>query len=155
MRAESGVGDSFFMIKEFRMRWLRNNLLSRLQLPLISWGALVLVGACAVVPDQRDWIKIGQTTREEVVERYGQPDLVLTSEEGGTAIYRPRDLRRTTPKMEIPTMQAGPLGTAATKMEPLNPGLGTRPTNGRPQERPEQELRIRYNAQGIILELIR
>jgi len=102
------------------MRCLRKDRMSRLQLPLISWGTLVLIGACSVVPDQRDWIKIGQTTREEVVERYGQPDLVMASEEGGTAIYRPRDPRRTTPKMETPTMQARPLGTAATKMEPLN-----------------------------------
>ena len=42
-----------------------------------------------------------------------------------------------------------------TKMEPINPGVGTNPTNGNVQERPEQELRIRYNAQGIVQELIR
>jgi hypothetical protein len=57
--------------------------------------------------------------------------------------------------LEIPTAQAGPLGTVTTKMEPINPGLGTRPANGRLQERPKQELRIRYNAQGIVQELIR
>ena len=139
------------------MRWLCNNLLSRLQLPLISWGALalVLVGACAGVPDQRDWIKIGQTTREEVVKRYGQPDFVKTSEEGETAVYRPKDPGRSTPQMEIPTMQAGPLGTSTTKMEPINPGVGARPMSGSQQERPGQELHIRYNTQGIVQELTR
>jgi hypothetical protein len=42
-----------------------------------------------------------------------------------------------------------------TKMEPINPHSGTGPTNGNLQERPEQELRIRYSAQGIVQELIR
>jgi hypothetical protein len=159
MKAESVVGDPFSMIKESHMRWLCNNLLSRLQIPLISWGALalalVLVGASAGVPDQRDWIQIGQTTREEVVKRYGQPDFLKTSEEGEAAIYRPRDPGRSIPEMEILTMQEGPLGTATTKMEPINPGLGRRPTNGSLRERPEQELYIRYNTQGIVQELIR
>jgi len=137
------------------MHCLRKDRLSRLLLLLISWGALALVGACAGVPDQRDWIKIGQTTREEVVKRYGQPDFVMASEEGDTAIYRPRDSGRSTPHMEIPTMQAGPLGTSTTKMEPINPGVGARPMSGSQQERPEQELHIRYNTQGIVQELTR
>jgi len=139
------------------MRCLRKNFMSCLQLPLISWGALVLVllGACAEVPEQKDWIKIGQTTREEVIKRYGQPDLVMASEEGETAIYRARGPIRSAPQVEIPTMQAGPGGTMTTKMEPINPGSGSRPTSGGLQERPEQELRIRYNAQGIVQELNR
>jgi hypothetical protein len=140
---------------EVTMRWLPKNLVSRLQLFLISGFAIVLLGACAGAPEQKDWIKIGQTTREEVVKQYGQPDLVMASEEGETAIYRPRDSKRSTPQVEIPTMQVGPLGTMTTKMEPINPGSGTRPMNGGLQQRPEQELRIRYNAQGIVQELIR
>ena len=154
-KTESAVTDQFFITKGSRMRWLSNNLLFRLKLLLISLGTLVCVGACAVVPDQRDWIKIGQTTREEVVERYGQPDFVRVSEEGEIAIYRPRDSRRSTPRLEIPTVQAGPLGTMTTKMEPINPDVGASPTNGNLQERADQELRIRYNAQGIVQELIR
>lgn len=129
--------------------------MSRLQFLLLSCVALVLVGACASVLDQGDWIKIGQTTREEVMKRYGQPDLVMASEEGKTEIYRPRDSRPSTARMEIPTMQAGPLGTTTTKMEPVNPGLGGRPMNGGLGERPERELHIRYNSQGIVQELIR
>ena len=130
-------------------RWCRS-----LQMFLI-WSAFVLIGACATVPGAEEWIKVGQTTKVEVVERYGQPDFVMASGEGETATYRPRDPRSAAPRMEIPTMQAGPLGSATTKMEPINPGLGTRPTNGSPQKRLEQELRIRYNAEGIVQELIR
>ncbi len=137
------------------MQWLSNDLIFCLQFLLISFGTLVVVGACAVVPDRMDWIKIGHTTREEVVERYGQPDLVRASEEGEIAIYRPRSPIGSAPRLEIPTVQAGPLGTMTTKMEPINPGLGARPTNGNLQERPEWELRIRYNAQGIVQELSR
>ena len=136
------------------MRWPRHNFLSCLRFVLISWGALVLVGACAAVSDQREWIKIGQTTREQVVERYGQPDLVMASKEGDMEVYLPRDPSQAAPRMEIPTAQAGPLGTMTTKMEPINPGLGSKPGNGNLKERPEKELRIRYNAQGIVQELI-
>jgi len=137
------------------MQWLSNNLLFCLQFLLISFGTLVLVGACAAVPNQRDWIKVGQTTREEVIKRYGQPDLVRLSEEEEVAIYRPKDPIRSVPGLEIPTVQAGPLGTMTSKMEPINPDLGTSPTKGNLQERPERELRIRHNPQGIVQELIR
>ncbi len=136
------------------MRWLRFKIMSRFRLPLILWGALVLLSACLAVSEQGGWIQVGKTTREEVVERYGQPDLVRAHEEGEIAIYRPRDPNRPTPRLEIPTAQAGPLGTVTTKMEPVNPGLGTGPTNAGRQKRPEQELRIRYDAQGIVQELI-
>jgi hypothetical protein len=136
------------------MQWLSTNILFSLQFLLISFGTLVVVGACTVVPDRRDWIKIGHTTREEVLERYGQPDLVRASEEGEIAIYRPRNPIGPAPRLEIPTVQAGPFGTMTTKMESINAGLGARPTNGNLQERPEQELRIRYSARGIVQELI-
>ena len=140
------------------MRWLRKNRLFDFQLLFISWVTLVLVGACATVADQKDqedWIKIGQTTREEVIERYGQPDLVLGSENGETVTYRPRDPRQSAPRIEIPTVQAGPLGTTTTRMEPVTPGMGTRPVNGGRGDRPEQELRIRYDGQGVVQEVIR
>ena len=155
MKIECAAHDRLSVTKGLRMRWLRITIMSRLQLLLLSWGALVLVGACAAAPDQKDWIQIGKTTREEVVERYGQPDLVRADEEGEIAIYRPRDPSRPAPRLEIPTAQAGPLGTVTTKIEPVSPGLDTGQANADRQKRPEQELRIRYNAQGIVQELIR
>ena len=137
------------------MQWLSRKLFSPLQPLYMSGVLLVLLVACAVAPDQSDWIKIGQTTREDVVKRYGMPDLVIASEAGETAIYRPRAPKQSAPQVQIPTVQAGPLGTVTTRMEPVNSESGSRDTNGRLQERPEQELRIRYNAQGIVQELIR
>lgn len=122
---------------------------------LLMWCTCVLIAACATVPDTEEWIKVGRTTKVEVIERYGQPDLVTVSGEDETALYRPRDLRSPAPPMEIPTVQAGPLGSTTTKMESINPGLGVGPTNGGSQKRPKQELRIRYNSQGIVQELSR
>lgn len=152
---ERAMGNFNSIPKESRMKRSKMIRLCRPPQMLLIWSAVVLIGACATVPAAEEWIKVGQTTKVEVVERYGQPDLVMASEEGETAIYRPRDPRRSIPQMEIPTIQAGPLGTVTTQMKPINPGLGTRPTNGSLQERPEQELRIRYNAQGIVQELVR
>lgn len=121
----------------------------------VSWTTLALVGACATIPEEQDWIKVGRTTKAEVLEQYGQPDLVLPSGDGETAVYRPRDPKQLAPQMEVPTMQPGPLGTATTRMEPVSPGLGSKPANSGRRSRPVQELRIRYDAQGIVQELIR
>ena len=137
------------------MRWVPMIRMSRLQLLFVSLNAVALVSACAGVSDQKDWIKVGETTREDVVARYGQPDLIMASEGGETAIYRPRDSRPASPQMQIPSVQAGPLGTVTTKTEPVKPGLGARPTNSGMEGRPEQELRIRYDARGIVQEVIR
>ena len=63
MRAKRVVSDQLLITKESDMQWLSNNLLFCLQFLLISFGALVVVGACAVVPEQKDWITIGRTTR--------------------------------------------------------------------------------------------
>jgi len=133
------------------MRWSHTTPL--IHLLLIPVGVLIIIAACTTVADRSNWITIGQTTREEVVEKYGPPDFVMTSAEGETVIYRPRDARRSPPDVEVPTAQVGPLGTTTTRMEPIYPGASSRPTNGNLQERPTRELRIHYNAQGIVQEL--
>ena len=122
---------------------------------LLLCSTFALLGACAAVPDTEEWITVGRTTKGEVIERYGQPDLVMASGEEETAIYRSRDLKSPAPHIEIPTIQAGPLGSATTKMEPINPGFATGPSNGSLQKRPERELHIRYNTQGIVQEISR
>jgi hypothetical protein len=129
---------------------------ARFRLPLLRLAgiALIFVGACSSMPDQSNWILIGQTTREEVLEAYGPPDLVMSTQEGDLAVYRPRDTSPAS-QLRIPTAQIGPFGTSITKMEPVTPGLGARRMNGGRLERPPQELRIRYNTQGIVTELIR
>jgi hypothetical protein len=52
--------------------------------------------------------------------------------------------------MEIPTFQAGPFGTNTTQMKSIEAGLGRsdKPT------RPQQGIRIRYDADGIVRELM-
>jgi hypothetical protein len=146
--------DSFSPAKCPRLNASHRALLSRGPLFTFSLSLVVLVGACATAPDHGSWIKIGRTTKAEVVERYGQPDLVMASEESETAIYRPSDPRRTVSPGDIPTVQAGPLGLTTTKMEPVGAGLRTGSTNDGLLESPEQELRIRYNAQGVVEEVI-
>jgi hypothetical protein len=127
---------------------------SRISLFMISLGSLGLVWACATAPDQTDWIRIGMTTRDEVVERFGQPDLVIASPEGETAIYRPPNPGQVRPRVEVPTVQAGPAGTFTTTNQPINPGPGTRAVNASTRDRPQHELRIRYDVQGIVQELL-
>jgi hypothetical protein len=69
-------------------------------------GVLILLGASAAVGDQADWIRIGVTTRDEVVARYGQPDLVIDSPGGETVTYQPTQ-RAPFPRIEVPTIQPG------------------------------------------------
>jgi hypothetical protein len=137
------------------MRCALKTLFTHLQRLVLSAGTFILIGACTALPDQKDWITIGHTTREEVVARYGQPDVVIATSGGETVIYRPRDSGVSPPPVQIPTIQAGPLGTVTTKTETMNSGLNTRPRNGTLQDRPAQELRIQYDAQGIVQELSR
>lgn len=136
--------------------WWRATLMSvvRLRWILISWGFLALLSACAFIPHQNEWIIVGHTTREEVVEAYGEPDVVMETAEGETAVYQPRTVSHSRAPMEIPTTQAGPLGTVTTKMEPVVRSYGSTSTDGGLRGRPDRELRIRYDAQGIVRELI-
>lgn len=137
------------------MRWFEKTLMPLVRFRRILWASLVLLCACAAVPQQNDWITVGQTTRDEVVEAYGQPDLVMVTAEGEAVVYRPRDVGRSTPPMEIPTVQAGPLGTTTTRMEPIKSGTGASANGGMSRRKLERELRIRYDGQGIVQEVIR
>jgi hypothetical protein len=112
---------------------------------LISW-----IGGCAGAPEEKTWIAVGTTTREEVVKRYGQPDIIQMSGEDSIVTYWPASARPIRPQMEIPTVQAGPSGTTTTQMTPIEPGLDRPDT----QERPLQEIQIRYDAQGVVREVM-
>lgn len=121
---------------------------------MLSIGTLMLLGACATPADPTQWIRIGSTTRDEVVEQYGEPDMVLASTEGEIAIYRPRTSGESAARLEIPTAQTGPFGTATTNARPLNPGLGARSIGAGVRDRPNQELHIRYDSRGIVQAVI-
>lgn len=137
------------------MPWWRATIMSVARLWVIPWGLMALLSACAFTPHQTDWITVGHTTRDEVVEAYGGPDLVMTEAAGESVVYRPINLPRSIQPVEIPTAQAGPLGTVTTKMEPVVRGSGSTSINKGLRGRPDRELRIRYDAQGIVRELIR
>jgi hypothetical protein len=114
---------------------------------------LGLLTACVSAPDHENWIHVGVTTKDEVIARYGQPDWVTTSPQGDTAVYRPTTSVSSTPRLEIPTAQAGPFGTATTRMQPIDPGLGAKDLNGKAKERLRKEIRIRYDDRGVVQEL--
>jgi hypothetical protein len=138
------------------MQSWRARLMPVVWLRWIPWGLLALLSACAFVSQQNEWIIVGHTTREEVIDAYGEPDLVIAVEVGETVVYRPRDVSRSAPPLEIPTMQAGPRGTATTQMEPIRWPETRAPVNGGTSRRKlERELRIRYDGQGIVQEIIR
>jgi hypothetical protein len=124
----------------------------------LTLAVLGLLAACVSTPDHPapdhpDWIRIGVTTKDEVIQRYGQPDLVIASPGGSTAVYRPSASGSSAPQLEIPTVQAGPLGSATTRMQPINPGQGANDMNTKTKERLRGEIRIRYDARGVVQEL--
>jgi len=123
-------------------------------LSCLGVGCLIWITACATVSDQTSWIQVGMTTKDEVVARYGEPDFMQTSADGAIATYRPTSSKRSSPRVEIPTVQAGPFGTATTTMKPIEPGLGAEDSAAGRRERPKKEIHIRYDAQGIVQEVL-
>jgi hypothetical protein len=141
--------------KELHMRWCEKTLISFVRFRRISWALLVLLCACAAVPQQNDWITVGQTTRDEVVEAYGRPDMVIARAEGEAVVYWPRDVSRSVPPIQIPTVQAGPLGMTTTQMGTIKSGMATQANGGMSRWKLERELRIRYDGHGIVQEVVR
>jgi hypothetical protein len=137
------------------MRHIRAQaLFSSLVYPFLTALAMSgLLAACVSSPGHSEWIRVGVTTKDEVIARYGQPDLVIASPGGATAIYNPTASGPSASRLEIPTAQAGPFGTATTGMQPINPGLGAKDLNGKAKERLRKEIRIRYDDRGVVQEL--
>lgn len=119
----------------------------------LTLGLLTLLAACVSTPDPQDWIRVGVTTKDEVITRYGQPDLVIASPGGDTVVYRPTASGSSAPQIEIPTAQAGPFGSSTTRMQPINPGLDAGDQNKEMKERVRSEIHIRYDDRGIVQEL--
>jgi hypothetical protein len=119
----------------------------------MTLAVLGLLAACVSAPDHPEWIRVGVTTKDEVVTRYGQPDLLIASPGGDTAIYRPPASGPSVPRLEIPTAQAGPFGASTTRMQPIDSGLGAKDLNTKAKELLRSEIRIRYDARGVVQEL--
>jgi hypothetical protein len=55
----------------------------------VATSSLALwVGGCASVAEEQPWIEVGTTTNAEVLNRYGEPDLIQQVEDGFIATYR-------------------------------------------------------------------
>jgi len=123
------------------LAWLRS-------LAVIS--LVLCFGGCANLSEDRPWIVVGTTTRDEIISRYGQPDIIQASGEGSIATYWPASVQSISPPIEIPMVQPGPLGTTTTQMKPIERRLGRTDQ----QARPLQPIRIHYDAQGIVREVM-
>lgn len=119
----------------------------------LSGVMLILLMACATTGTPEQWIRVGVTTRAEVVEQYGEPDMVTVSNDEETASYRAKAPGQAPARIDIPTAQAGPFGTMTTKTQSVNLGLGARVLNGGAVDRPDRDFRIRYDSRGIVLEV--
>ncbi|HXX76061.1 MAG TPA: hypothetical protein VEI50_13105 [Nitrospiraceae bacterium] len=133
-----------------------STLLFCLSICWVMWAAACASGVDQTQSgaDQTQWIRIGMTTKEEVVARYGEPDFVEMRADGAVATYRPTASKQSAPRVEIPTVQPGPFGTATTKMQPVEPGLGAEGVAGGKHARIRKEIRIRYDAQGTVQEVM-
>ncbi len=119
----------------------------------LTLAVLGLLAACVSAPGHPEWIHVGVTTKDEVIARYGQPDLVIASPGGDTAVYRPTVSGPSIPRVEIPTAQAAPSGETMTRIKTIDPGLRARDLNRETQERLQPEIRIRYDARGVVQEV--
>ena len=117
---------------------------------LLTLGLPGLLAACASSPDHQDGIRIGVTTKQEVIARYGQPDVLMTYPAGETAIYPPARSDASAPRIEVPSLQVAPRGQFTTPMQPIVPGLGATYLDDRTTERVSNEIHIRYDAGGVV-----
>jgi hypothetical protein len=102
--------------------------------------------------DQADWIEVGKTTKAQIVERYGEPDIAQKLTNGNIATYFPA-LTFRTPPPGLPTIQT---------MQPSSAGFGIATTNQieprlvvRDGARgPRRGLSIRYDAQDVVAKIL-
>lgn len=126
---------------------------------LLASTLLVVIG-CATEPagqpssvEAVEWIKVGATTREEMIARYGNPDAVAHFPQGEVAVYRGSRPAAPAVKPSIPVPTAGPFGTVTTEMRPVEPGLGTKSAGpSGSAARPSRTVWIRYDTHGVVQE---
>jgi len=119
-----------------------------------SVGWLLAGAGCATSITGTEWITIGKTTRAEVIERYGAPDLVKIIPEGELAIYRPPSDHTARPLIQVQTLQPAPEGKFSTQTQTVIPGLGAQPLGSGTDGRPRKALNIRYDLSGVVRDII-
>jgi hypothetical protein len=117
--------------------------------------SLVWLAGCTTSPvawDQANWIEVGKTTKAQVVERYGEPDLAQKVADGTIATYFPALTFPQHPPAQptIQTMQpsSAGFGIAMSNQDQINPRLAVRDPFG--THGPRQGLSIRYDAQNVV-----
>lgn len=116
-------------------------------------ACLLWLSSCVTGGDQTSWIRIGVTTKDEVVKRYGEPDMVRMSSEGETATYSAAFSPPTVPPPMVQAVEPAPEGKMTFKPQPVVRGLGARNVAAGTQNRPGREIRIRYDTRGVVQDL--
>lgn len=119
-----------------------------------SVGWLLAGAGCATSMTGTEWITIGKTTRADVIERYGPPDLVRIIPEGEMATYGPLSDHTARPLVQIQTLQPAPEGKFITQTQTVIPGLGVQPLGSGTDARPRKALNIRYDLSGVVRDII-
>jgi hypothetical protein len=119
----------------------------------IGITCLVGLSSCATSVEGPSWIRIGETTKEEVIKRYGEPDMVRLSSNGETATYSPAFSPSASPPPVTQAVEPALEGKMTFKPQPVVRGLGARNVADGSQDRPRKEIRIRYDASGIVQDL--
>jgi hypothetical protein len=117
--------------------------------------SLIWLSGCAtgtVAWDQTNWIEVGKTTKAQVVDRYGEPDLAQKFPGGTIATYFPA-LTFPSPPTALPTIQtmqpsSAGFGSGRSNQDQINPRLAVRDPFG--THGPRQGLSIRYDAQNVV-----
>ena len=107
---------------------------------LLTLGLLGLLAACASSSDRPEWIRNGVTTKQDVIARYGQPDVLMAAPGGDTVIYRST---ASVPGLEIPTVQAAPSGQTIQPM-------GAMEMDREGKVFLKNELRLHYDARDVV-----
>ena len=118
--------------------------------------SLVWLSSCTtgmVLWDQANWIEVGKTTKAQVVDRYGEPDIAQKLADGTIATYFPA-LKFPTPPFTLPTIQTMQPSSAGfgIAMANIEPRLAVR--DGAGARGPRQGLSIRYDAQDVVGEIL-
>jgi hypothetical protein len=105
--------------------------------------------------DQVNWIEIGKTTKTQIVERYGEPDIAHKLADGTIATYFPTLKFPAQPPTlpTIQTMQPSPagFGIGMSNQDQTNPRLAV--SDAFATHGPRQGLSIRFNAQDVVASL--
>lgn len=129
---------------------------SRRIIPLLAVLSVVSVlTSCATVRPS-DWIRVGGTTRDEVVAEYGEPDLIRVMPEGEVAVYRPTAPTAARPRLSIPLVEAaGDQGAIRTREQPLERGLEAVSRAEAPHYRYAWERTYKPEAERLLKEMAR